>query len=91
MSPNQAWAALIAMCGYVPLPLTGRDYLELLPVRWHRITERGIRIDHRTYDHEVSDPVRGSPPESVAGRAGGRSTTTPTTAAGSGSGCRTGN
>ncbi|WP_020550095.1 DDE-type integrase/transposase/recombinase [Embleya scabrispora] len=69
LSPNQAWAALIAMCGYVPLPLTGRDYLELLPVRWHRITERGIRIDHRTYDHEVLDPVRGQS-SGVGGRQG---------------------
>ncbi|MET7304808.1 Mu transposase C-terminal domain-containing protein [Embleya sp. NPDC005575] len=58
------------MCGYVPLPLTGRDYLELLPVRWHRITERGIRIDHRTYDHEVLDPVRGQS-SGVGGRQGG--------------------
>ncbi|MFE5869549.1 hypothetical protein ACFQ6V_12980 [Streptomyces roseifaciens] len=53
------WAALITMCGYVPVPLSGADWLELLPVRWQPITERGIRIDYRTYDHEVLDPHRG--------------------------------
>ncbi|GCE01839.1 hypothetical protein [Embleya hyalina] len=28
-------------------------------MRWQAITERGIRIDHRTYDHEVPGPLRG--------------------------------
>ncbi|WP_326589279.1 Mu transposase C-terminal domain-containing protein [Streptomyces brevispora] len=61
LTPNQMWAALIAVTGYVPLPLSGSDYLELLPVRWQAITERGIRIDHRTYDHDVLAPYRGQP------------------------------
>ncbi|MFE5038635.1 hypothetical protein [Streptomyces sp. NPDC056683] len=55
------WAALIAVAGHVPLPLSGSDYLELLPVRWQAITERGIRIDHRTYDHDCLAPYRGQP------------------------------
>lgn len=59
LTPNQMWAALIASCGYVPVPLTGADYLELLPVRWHPITERGIRIDYRTYDDDILTPHRG--------------------------------
>ncbi|WP_406291364.1 hypothetical protein [Embleya sp. NBC_00896] len=59
LTPNRMWAALVAACGYVPVPLTGGDYLELLPVRWQAVTERGIRIDHRTYDHEVLGPLRG--------------------------------
>jgi transposase InsO family protein len=59
LTPNEMWAALITVCGYVPVPLTGADYLELLPVRWQPITERGIRIDYRTYDHEVLDSCRG--------------------------------
>ncbi|WP_405363624.1 hypothetical protein OG535_40495 [Kitasatospora sp. NBC_00085] len=33
--------ALTAVCGYVPVPLTGRDYLELLPVRWLTIADHG--------------------------------------------------
>ncbi|SMF87511.1 Mu transposase C-terminal domain-containing protein, partial [Streptomyces sp. Amel2xC10] len=61
LTPNQMWAALIAVAGYVPLPLSGSDYLELLPVRWQAITERGIRVDHRTYDHDVLAPYRGQP------------------------------
>ncbi|GAA1934161.1 DDE-type integrase/transposase/recombinase [Streptantibioticus ferralitis] len=61
LTPNQMWAALIAVAGYVSLPLSGNDYLELLPVRWQAITERGIRIDHRTYDADVLAPYRGQP------------------------------
>ncbi|MFH9431956.1 Mu transposase C-terminal domain-containing protein [Streptomyces sp. NPDC017615] len=61
LTPNQMWAALIAVAGHVPLPLSGSDYLELLPVRWQAITERGIRVDHRTYDHDVLAPYRGQP------------------------------
>ncbi|MFD7262200.1 Mu transposase C-terminal domain-containing protein [Streptomyces sp. NPDC059874] len=59
LTPNQMWAALIAVAGYVPVPLTGGDYLELLPVRWQAITERGIRLHHRTYDHDLLGPYRG--------------------------------
>ncbi|MFH8520479.1 transposase, partial [Streptomyces gelaticus] len=66
LTPNQMWAALIAVCGYVPVPLSGADYLELLPVRWQPITERGVRIDYRTYDHEVLDPHRGRRSDVVA-------------------------
>lgn len=59
LSPNDMWAALLGLCGYVPLPLSGRDYLQLLPVRWCAITGRGIRIDHRTYDAAVLNAHRG--------------------------------
>ncbi|WP_369780698.1 Mu transposase C-terminal domain-containing protein [Streptomyces sp. R33] len=61
LTPNQMWAALISVAGYVPVPLTGDDYLELLPVRWTAITERGIRLHHRTYDHDLLAPYRGRP------------------------------
>lgn len=63
------WAALIAVTGHVPLPLTGNDYLELLPVRWQAITARGIRLDHRTYDHDCLTPYRGQP-STVTARGG---------------------
>jgi transposase InsO family protein len=59
LTPNQMWAALITVSGYVPVPLSGADYLELLPVRWQPITERGIRLDYRTYNHDILDPHRG--------------------------------
>ncbi|MEU7592634.1 Mu transposase C-terminal domain-containing protein [Streptomyces sp. NPDC039022] len=61
LSPNQMWAALIAVAGYVPVPLSGHDYLELLPMRWQTITEHGIRVQHRTYDHDVLGPYRRQP------------------------------
>ncbi|MFF1284500.1 transposase [Streptomyces sp. NPDC058299] len=70
LTPNQMWAALIAVAGHVTLPLNGNDYLELLPVRWQSITERGIRIDHRTYDADVLTPYRGQP--SPVGSRGGK-------------------
>ncbi|MFJ8469942.1 Mu transposase C-terminal domain-containing protein [Streptomyces swartbergensis] len=61
LTPNQMWAALISVAGYVPVPLTRDDYLELLPVRWQAITERGIRLHHRTYDCDLLAPYRGQP------------------------------
>lgn len=60
LSPNEMWAALIAAFGYMPAPLTGGD-IELLPTRWQKITDRGIRISHRTYDHAILNPLRGQP------------------------------
>ncbi|MFF1651670.1 hypothetical protein [Streptomyces sp. NPDC058240] len=59
LTPNPMWAALAAVAGYVTVALTGSDYLELLPVRWQAITERGILLHHRTYDHDLLGPCRG--------------------------------
>lgn len=50
LSPNEMYSSLVAAAGYVPLTLTGEDYLELLPVEWRQINAYGIRIDYRTYD-----------------------------------------
>ena len=50
VSPNDRYAALVAAAGYLPLTLSGQDYLELLPVAWRQINAYGIRIDYRTYD-----------------------------------------
>ncbi|MEV2235396.1 Mu transposase C-terminal domain-containing protein [Streptomyces phaeochromogenes] len=61
LTPNQMWAALTSVAGYVPVPLTRDDYLELLPVLWQAITERGIRLHHRTYDCDLLAPYRGQP------------------------------
>ncbi|MFE4015176.1 Mu transposase C-terminal domain-containing protein [Streptomyces sp. NPDC059112] len=67
--PNEMWAALVCVCGYVPVPLSRSDYLELLPVRWQAITEHGIRLHHRTYDHDLLGPHRGQD-SGVAARGG---------------------
>ena len=44
------YAALVAAAGYLPLTLSGEDYLELLPVAWRQVNAYGIRIGYRTYD-----------------------------------------
>ena len=50
LSPNEKYAALVAAAGYLPMTLSGDDYLELLPVTWRQINDYGIRIDNRIYD-----------------------------------------
>ncbi len=59
LSPNEMWAALVAVCGYVPVPLGREDYIELMPVKRQKINDYGIRIDYRTYDHRALNPYRG--------------------------------
>ncbi|MEV0826354.1 Mu transposase C-terminal domain-containing protein [Nonomuraea rubra] len=58
MSPNDRYAALVAAAGYLPLVLSGEDYLELLPVKWQKINAYGIQIDYRTYDCPELGPWR---------------------------------
>jgi putative transposase len=50
LSPNEKYAALVAAAGYLPITLSGTDYLELLPVKWRQINDYGVRIDNRIYD-----------------------------------------
>ncbi|MEN3586145.1 Mu transposase C-terminal domain-containing protein [Streptomyces sp. ZYX-F-203] len=57
-SPNEKYATLLQSCGYVPVPLNGQDYVELLPERWQAINSYGIRIKHRTYDDGELGPLR---------------------------------
>ena len=58
VSPNDKYAALVAAAGYLPLTLSGEDYLELLPVAWRAINDYGIRLDYRTYDSPGLGPWR---------------------------------
>ncbi|MDH6112314.1 transposase InsO family protein [Kitasatospora sp. MAP12-15] len=58
MSPNDAYALLVARTGYLPVPLSGDDYLELLPFTWRAVNEYGVRIDHRTYNCAELNPLR---------------------------------
>ncbi|WP_404871090.1 Mu transposase C-terminal domain-containing protein (plasmid) [Kitasatospora griseola] len=69
LTPMQMWDALVAVAGHVPLPFTGRDYLELLPVRWLTIHDHGIRLEQRTYDADLLGPWRGQP-SAVTAKAG---------------------
>ncbi|WP_433521557.1 integrase [Nocardia pseudovaccinii] len=61
LSPNEAYAAMVAAAGYLPITLTGTDYLELLPITWRAINDYGIRIDYRTYDARGLEPFRREP------------------------------
>ncbi|MCC9312323.1 hypothetical protein LN042_35585 [Kitasatospora sp. RB6PN24] len=65
----QMWDALVAVAGHVPLPFTGRDYLELLPVRWLAVHDHGIRLEQRTYDAELLGPWLGQP-STISARGG---------------------
>jgi hypothetical protein len=61
MSPNDVYALLVSRTGYLPLPLGGEDYLELLPAVWRSVNDYGIRIDHRTYNCAELSPLRRRP------------------------------
>lgn len=56
VSPNEMWAALVGVTGYVPL--SADNYIELMPVKRLGINDYGIRFDYRTYDHQVLNPHR---------------------------------
>lgn len=60
-TPNQKYAALVESCGYVPVALSGQDYIELLPAAWRAVNSYGIRINNRTYDAPELGPMRRQP------------------------------
>jgi len=61
MSPNDAYALLVSRTGYLPVPLGGEDYLELLPAVWRSVNDYGVRVDHRTYNCAELGPLRRQP------------------------------
>ena len=60
-TPNQKYAALVESAGYVPMALSGGDYIELLPARWRAVNAYGIKLDRRTYDGKALNPLRQQP------------------------------
>jgi hypothetical protein len=58
LSPNEMFAACVGISGYVPLPLTGDDYMELLPAVFRTVNDYGLTIDNRTYDCKALNPYR---------------------------------
>jgi hypothetical protein len=58
LSPNEMYADCVGLSGYIPLPLTGDDYLELLPAVFRVVNDYGITIDNRTYDDRMLNPYR---------------------------------
>jgi transposase InsO family protein len=60
-TPNEKYAALVEAAGYVPVALSGDDYIELLPAEWRAVNAYGIKIRRRTYDCEDLNPLRLQP------------------------------
>ena len=58
LTPNECYAALIDVAGYVPVPLGPEDYIELLPAGWRMINSYGVKIGLRTYDSRELNPYR---------------------------------
>jgi hypothetical protein len=57
-TPNQMFAAHVASSGYVPLRLSAEDRLRLLPTAWVQVTDKGIRLNNRTYDNRALNGYR---------------------------------
>ena len=58
VSPNEAYAAMVARSGYIPIPRSAADYVELLPAEWRRINEEGVTFNNRVYDTAELNPYR---------------------------------
>ena len=61
LTPNEKYAALVEVAGYVPVPLPETDYIELMAITWRAINSYGIKIRHRTYDCKALNPYRRQP------------------------------
>lgn len=59
LTPNEKYAALVSVAGYVSVPLSADDYIELLPMESRAINSYGVKINHRVYDGEALNPYRG--------------------------------
>ena len=80
LSPNETYAALVAAAGYLPLTLSGEDYLRA--AAGALAADQRLRHPHRLPHLRLSRarPVRGAALRGHrAGAGSGRSTTTPTT------------
>jgi putative transposase len=58
LTPNEQYAAMVEVAGYIPVPLSANDYVELLPVSWNVINKDGVRLHNRTYDSGALTPFR---------------------------------
>ena len=53
LSPNEAYAAAIMHCGWIPAPVSDTLYYELLPTKWATIQPYGVNIGTYTYDGDI--------------------------------------
>ena len=58
LTPNEAYAALVEVAGYAPVPLSEHDYVELLPATWRVVNSYGVKVGHRRYDCRALNPYR---------------------------------
>jgi hypothetical protein len=56
LTPNEMYAALVETAGYVAVPLSDDDYIELLPATRRAINAYGVKIRYRTYDGKALNP-----------------------------------
>lgn len=54
------YAAMFTFVGYVPMPLSERDYISLMPVDERTIQKDGVEFGRRTYDSPVLAQHRSS-------------------------------
>lgn len=59
LTPNEKYSAILGYSGYVPTPLSGDDYIALLPSTYRVIGASGVKIDHRVYQSDELNPLRG--------------------------------
>lgn len=59
-SPNQMIAVAAGITTTLSLPLTERDYIELLPIEHRAIGSAGIQLKGRFYDSDLLHPLRGA-------------------------------
>jgi hypothetical protein len=60
-TPNQVFAAHVASSGYLPVRLSNEDRLRLLPTAWVQVTDKGVRLNNRTYDSGALNGYRNTP------------------------------
>jgi putative transposase len=61
LSPNEMYAACVGISDYVPLPLTGNDYIELLPTVFRTVNDYGL-----TSTTELTSASSTAPPPNPA-------------------------
>ncbi|MFI0162719.1 Mu transposase C-terminal domain-containing protein [Streptomyces albidoflavus] len=59
VSPNRMYATLVAAEGHVPLVLTAHENRKLLPFLHLKVTDKGVRINNRTYNSEALQEYKG--------------------------------
>ena len=58
LSPNEMYASMLSVSGYIPAPLGHDDFIELLPWVHRKIGSEGLRIHRRVYDAPALDIFR---------------------------------